>query len=83
MVHLIALQADLDSDPVIRGRPVVLQSKDCHALWVSQRALDSSLPFPEEIDGGLIIRDDSGNPTGMCDSNLEPLYLLRIRNTLG
>ncbi|KAF9071018.1 amidohydrolase family-domain-containing protein [Rhodocollybia butyracea] len=58
------LQADLDSDPIIRGRPVVLQSKDCHALWVSQRALEFSLPFPEEVEGGVIIRDASGNPTG-------------------
>ncbi|KAE9401637.1 amidohydrolase 3 [Gymnopus androsaceus JB14] len=65
--------ADLDSDPVIHGRPVVLQSKDCHALWVSQRALDSSLPFPEEVDGGLIIRDDSGKPTGMLLDNAQEL----------
>lgn len=58
------IQADLDSDPVIRGRPVVLQSKDCHALWVSSKALEVSLPFPEDVDGGVIIRDSSGRPTG-------------------
>ncbi|KIK68827.1 hypothetical protein GYMLUDRAFT_1000742 [Collybiopsis luxurians FD-317 M1] len=65
--------ADLDSDPIIRGRPVVLQSKDCHALWVSQRALESSLPFPEEIEGGVIMRDASGNPTGMLLDNAQEL----------
>lgn len=61
---LTVLQEDLESDPVIRGRPVVLQSKDCHALWLSQKALESSLPFPQEVDGGLIVRDASGKPTG-------------------
>jgi len=28
-------QADLDADDVVRGPPVILRSKDCHALWVS------------------------------------------------
>jgi predicted amidohydrolase YtcJ len=60
--------ADLDSDPTIHGRPVVLQSKDCHALWVSQQALESSLPFPENVEGGVIIRDTSGHPTGIDSS---------------
>ncbi|KAJ3836255.1 amidohydrolase family-domain-containing protein [Lentinula raphanica] len=65
--------ADLESDPIIRGRPVILQSKDCHALWLSQRALESSLPFPEEVDGGLIVRDFSGRPTGMLLDNAQDL----------
>ncbi|KAJ4498383.1 amidohydrolase family-domain-containing protein [Lentinula lateritia] len=64
---------DLESDPVIRGRPVVLQSKDCHALWLSQKALESSLPFPQEVDGGLIVRDASGKPTGMLLDNAQEL----------
>ncbi|KAJ3798626.1 amidohydrolase family-domain-containing protein [Lentinula aff. detonsa] len=65
--------ADLESDPIIRGRPVVLQSKDCHALWLSQTALESSFPFPEKVDGGLIVRDDFGNPTGMLLDNAQDL----------
>ncbi|KAF5389360.1 hypothetical protein D9757_004382 [Collybiopsis confluens] len=64
---------DLESDPIIRGRPVVLQSKDCHALWISQKALESSLPFPEEVEGGIIMRDASGNPTGMLLDNAQEL----------
>ncbi|KAJ7111494.1 hypothetical protein C8R44DRAFT_883289 [Mycena epipterygia] len=28
------MAADLNSDPVLRGRPIILRSKDCHALWV-------------------------------------------------
>lgn len=57
-------QADLDKDDVVRGRPVVLQSKDCHALWVSSNLLEISMPFPEAIDGGVIMRNESGHPTG-------------------
>jgi len=58
------LQADLEADPIIRGRPVVLQSKDCHALWVSSKVIENSPPLPEVVEGGLIIRDDGGRPTG-------------------
>ncbi|KAF9264200.1 hypothetical protein L218DRAFT_1028925 [Marasmius fiardii PR-910] len=64
---------DLDADPVIRGRPVVLQSKDCHALWVSSKALEVSLPFPSEIEGGVIVKDSSGKPTGMLLDNAQEL----------
>jgi len=57
-------QDELEADPVIQGRPVVLQSKDCHAIWVSKKVLEASLPFPETIEGGVIVRDASGRPTG-------------------
>ncbi|KAF8070294.1 amidohydrolase family-domain-containing protein [Lyophyllum atratum] len=65
--------AHLDEDPVIRGRPVVLQSKDCHALWVSSTAIERSMPFPENVDGGIIVRDDAGNPTGVLLDNAQEL----------
>ncbi|KAK1229178.1 hypothetical protein PQX77_007750 [Marasmius sp. AFHP31] len=65
--------ADLDEDPIIRGRPVVLQSKDCHALWVSSKALEASLPLPSEVEGGVIVRDASGEPTGMLLDNAQEL----------
>jgi hypothetical protein len=61
---LTLIQADLDADPVVRDRPVVLQSKDCHALWVSSKIIESSLPLPEVVDGGVIVRDKGGHPTG-------------------
>ena len=61
---LTILQADLDADSVVRGRPVVLQSKDCHALWVSSKVIETSLPLPEVVEGGVIVRDDAGRPTG-------------------
>lgn len=63
-ILIIKYQSDLDGDSVIRGRYVILQSKDCHALWVSSKVIEASLPFPETIEGGVIVRDDSGKPTG-------------------
>lgn len=65
--------ADLDDDEVVRGRPIILQSKDCHALWVSSKMLEISLPFPETIDGGVIIRNGSGHPTGVLLDNAQEL----------
>ncbi|TRM69760.1 amidohydrolase family-domain-containing protein [Schizophyllum amplum] len=65
--------ADLDSDPIIRGRPVVLQSKDCHALWVSSKALELMGDLPPEVDGGIIVRDSAGNPTGLMLDNAQEL----------
>lgn len=63
-------QDDLEADPVVRGRPIVLQSKDCHALWVSSKALEVSLPFPESVEGGVIVRNSSGFPTGCALNSL-------------
>jgi len=60
------MQEEMESDPVIRGRPVVLQSKDGHALWVSQKILDAMAPIPAHVEGGHIVRDEMGNPTGEC-----------------
>ncbi|KAF7293292.1 Amidohydro-3 domain-containing protein [Mycena chlorophos] len=68
----------LDADPIIRGRPVVLQSKDCHALWVSSRALElSTAQFPEDlvVDGGVILTDDKGQPSGVLLDNAQELLL--------
>lgn len=65
--------SDLDADPVIKGRPVVLQSKDCHALWVSAEAMQGSLPFPDEVDGGVVLKDGNGNPSGLLLDNAQEL----------
>ncbi|KAJ7675109.1 amidohydrolase family-domain-containing protein [Mycena rosella] len=69
------MAADLDSDPVLRGRPIVLQSKDCHALWVSSKAMETSLPFPDVVDGGVIFRDGSGHPNGMFLDNAQDIIV--------
>ena len=61
---LYLFQDDLESDSVVRGRLIMLQSKDGHAQWVSKAMLEKMLPLPEEVDGGIIVRDQDGNPTG-------------------
>jgi predicted amidohydrolase YtcJ len=49
---------------VIAGRPVILQSRDGHAIWVSKRTLEANAPYPDTVEGGVIMRDEAGNPTG-------------------
>jgi predicted amidohydrolase YtcJ len=71
-------QADLESDPVTRGRRIILHSKDAHAVWVSSKVIEMSSPLPETVDGGTIFRDASGNPTGMTHSEYSHEKLLRF-----
>ena len=60
----IVTQRDLDAYPLIKGRPVILQSRDGHAIWVSRATLDANAPFPDSVEGGVILRDESGEMTG-------------------
>ncbi len=58
-------------DALVPDRPVLLYRVDVHAIWVNSRALelagvDASTPDPE---GGLILRDDNGEPTGVFVDN--------------
>jgi predicted amidohydrolase YtcJ len=61
---IIGIQADFDEDPIVRGRSIVLQSKDGHALWVSSSVIQASSPLPETVEGGVIVRNPSGQPIG-------------------
>ncbi|EPT02697.1 hypothetical protein FOMPIDRAFT_1035858 [Fomitopsis schrenkii] len=65
--------AHFEKDPSVAGRRIVLQSKDMHALWVSPRVLQSIGPLPNEVSGGLIVRDASGEPTGVFLDNAQAL----------
>lgn len=65
---------------MVQGRPVVLQSKDCHALWVSSKAIEVSMPFPESVDGGIIVRDEVGYPTGSFGLCLSPGPMADVLN---
>ena len=54
-------------DRAAPGRPVALESRDCHASWLSSTALrqagiDAATPDPP---GGRIVRDAAGEPTGI------------------
>lgn len=54
-------------DRAAPGRPVALQSHDMHALWVSTAALELAGIGPDTPDpeGGRIVRDAEGRPTGL------------------
>ncbi|KAG6370706.1 amidohydrolase 3 [Boletus reticuloceps] len=60
---------DLDSESLLRGRRIYLDRVDGHAAWVSNRVLQLMGSLPNEVDGGLIIRDTSGKPTGIFVDN--------------
>lgn len=60
---------DLESSPALRGKKICLARVDVHAEWVSKAVLEEleSRPggLPASVEGGLIVRDDGGNPTGV------------------
>lgn len=58
------MQADLETDDILKGRPIALARVDGHSYWVSQKILDMLGPLPEDVPGGVIRRDSQGNPTG-------------------
>lgn len=64
---------DLDAYPLIKGHPVILQSRDGHAIWVSRATLDANAPFPDSVEGGVILRDENGEPTGVFIDNAQEL----------
>jgi predicted amidohydrolase YtcJ len=67
-------------DSVINDRPAAFQSHDMHALWVNSRALaaagiDRHTADPE---GGRIVREDNGEPSGMLLETAAQLVVTRI-----
>lgn len=65
--------AELDEDPVLNGRPIVLTRIDGHASWVSTKVLKYMGNLPETVEGGNIVRDEDGNPTGIFVDNARKL----------
>jgi predicted amidohydrolase YtcJ len=67
-------------DEAFPDRPVALQSHDMHALWVNGEGLrragiTAATPDP---DGGRIVRDGAGTPTGLLLENAGPLVARHI-----
>ncbi|GJE95765.1 amidohydrolase [Phanerochaete sordida] len=69
--------AHLSSRELLAGRPIYLSRVDGHAMWVSPRALELTRkqlpgqrwPPDSDIEGGEILRDIDGNPTGVFVDN--------------
>lgn len=71
-ISLTPQQTDLSTDPLLTGRPIALSRKDGHASWVSTTVLEimeSSGKLPSTIQGGKILRDSDGKPTGIFLDN--------------
>ena len=68
-------QDDLSNDPELAGMYIVLTRVDGHASWVSKPVLElmvTGRKIPEDVDGGEIIRDKDGVPTGITLSQDPP-----------
>ncbi|MCK9408134.1 MAG: amidohydrolase [Bacteriovoracaceae bacterium] len=66
-------------DKVAPNNPVILNRIDGHAIWVNSAAMQiakKSTDMPMVIEGGQIVRDRLGNPTGIFIDNAESV----IRN---
>ena len=55
-------KADLDA--VTGDRPVALQARDGHSLWLNSAAL-AAVDGDLEVPGGVVERDERGEPTGV------------------
>ena len=51
-------------DEIEPERPAVLISKDYHALWLNSAAL-ALAEGDLEVEGGVVVRDEQGEPTGL------------------
>ncbi|WP_371186173.1 amidohydrolase [Thalassotalea maritima] len=67
-------------DSLIADRPVVLQRIDGHAIWVNSKAMQMAgvNADTKDIDGGEIIRDSDGKPTGVFIDNAMDLVYRKI-----
>ncbi len=60
-----------DLDLIVSNRPVVLERVDGHAIWVNSNAMKLAEigSTTQDPEGGKIIRDNVGNPTGVFVDN--------------
>ncbi|KAL0570468.1 hypothetical protein V5O48_011495 [Marasmius crinis-equi] len=64
--------ADLSAsrDPILKNRLIALRRVDGHATWVSPRVLEiTPTTKDDEVEGGVIVRDDEGKATGVFLDN--------------
>ncbi len=67
-------------DAAVTDHPVALRRVDGHAVWVNTRALELAGVTRDTADpqGGRILRDDAGEPTGVLVDNAMDLVEARI-----
>jgi predicted amidohydrolase YtcJ len=69
-----------DLDAVTGGRPAFLRRIDGHAAWVNTRALELAgvTAATKDPDGGRILRDEAGAPTGVLVDRAMDLVSAKI-----
>jgi predicted amidohydrolase YtcJ len=69
-----------DLDEVAPDHPVFLTRVDMHAAWANSKAIEEAgiTRDTEDPDGGEIIRDGGGNPTGVFIDNARDFITERI-----
>lgn len=66
---------------VLRGRKIVAKRIDFHALWLSEAAVQAVAAaspngeLPQDVHGGLVVRDGNGKPTGILIDNAMQLAM--------
>lgn len=71
-------------DEAIPHRPVAMYAGDCHNLWLNSCAL-SELGITRDTQpcaGGIIERDEDGNPTGVLREAAAMMYAARIFSSI-
>jgi len=65
---------------VVADKPVALNRIDGHAMWVNSKALEMAGITKDTLDpeGGELLRDSEGNPTGILVDNAMTLVSRRI-----
>ncbi|WVQ97496.1 hypothetical protein IAU59_004610 [Kwoniella sp. CBS 9459] len=60
--------ADFEKSSLLRDLPICLYRVDFHVTWVSRKVLEMMDVVPD-IEGGQVVRDASGDPTGIFIDN--------------
>jgi len=67
-----------DLDPFTGNTPVALWSRDDHSLWLNSVALAMARPDDLAAPGGVVGRDDAGQPTGLLGEQAAWTYRRHI-----
>lgn len=65
---------------MLKDIPIVLMRIDVHAAWVSPAVLEAIGEIPmEDVDGGQVVRDAEGRPTGVFVDNAIRAYVTPLQ----
>lgn len=69
-----------DLDEYIADKPVVLTRVDGHAVWLNSKAMSLAGIDKQSVspDGGEIVKDENGEPTGVLIDNAEQLVWNKV-----